>query len=883
MHRTLRFVASSALLVALFGPSCAELPDLEAGVCGNAIVEPEREDCDGFATEPGSHCRPASEPDGCRFDCLQGADGAAHVCPHGWGCGTDGICRRGAAHFARLGERIEEDALELGVADFDADGRDDVLVSSPSEQRIHYFDAGGTLAKTVTMASTPTRPAIGALTLGDDWADLALNVGFGLGVLRGRDDRTVVPTQYPFFPPPEGASAHLFAVDDDDTFGDAVYLFSNINLLGVVDGSCCTIRRVTKGAGASDVFVVEQGADALAGPIPRGRLQPDAACESFVVGFRGDSRFTVYTPCAQSPLDEITVSLSEGAKLHRGLFLVDANGDGYLDVVGGSSEPCVVGGDCCGTETAFGSPTGFTSDPTLATIDGHALDGYLTATGGTCAEGVDAPESPLAMGDLNGDGIADLVDAEWISFGYLGEDNGKPYYFRSVGHNTAPWSEAVIADLNDDGFADVLGGSKVISGIDFLHGTGMGVFNPLSIATQLPTAHFSLGDFDGDGVADLAFSELSDADASAPPNTSGDSLSVLFGRPSAPPEDPVRMGKLDDVLQIVSGHSVEYPLAFDAVSDLAVVSQRGGATTPTVLLFAGSTGRQLQSPHFLSRAPLDIIEYPALLATGRFDEGAQDDLAVIAREYGASSSDGDYRLWWVDVSGEAELTSSEARSADLPGAYLTAETLGVGATLGAVDLDDDGVDELVSFVPALLPGPAYEARLLIARAKRGADWVWSVDDAAPFPEHFVAIRTQIGDVDGDGRRDVAVLFYEPDTSIALTVFWNDGSGALDPSRSTTVTAPVDPADPTRSDEPIAFALLDVDDDTALEVALISTAHAYLVEVEPATRALGPATLLDSLPGGTSIAAGDIDGDGVDDVVIASAGAVEVRRGVPVLD
>jgi len=411
----------------------------------------------------------------------------------------------------------------------------------------------------------------------------------------------------------------------------------------------------------------------------------------------------------------------------------------------------------------------------------------------------------------------------------------------------------------------------------------MGVFNPLSLATQLPTAHFAPGDFDGDGVADLAFSELSDADASGPPNTTGDSLSVLFGRPFVAPEGPVRMGKLDRVQQIIAGQSVEYPLSFDAVTDLAVVSQREGATTPTVLLFAGSTSRQLQSPHFLSRAPLDIIEYPALLATGQFDGEAPDDLAVIAREYGATSADGDYRLWWVSVSGEAELTSSEAHSADLPPAYLTAEALGAGATLGAVDLDGDGVDELVSFVPAVLPGPAYEARLLVARSKRGADWVWAVDDAAPVPEHFVGFRMGIGDVDDDGRRDVAVLFYEADASIALTIFWNDGSGALDPSRATTVTAPFDPADPTQPDEPIAFALLDVDDDTAQEIVLLSTSRAYLVDVDPASRALGPAQPLDSLPGGTSIAAGDIDGDGVDDVVIAGAGAVEVRRGVPVLE
>lgn len=882
MHRPLRFAASSALIAVLFGPSCATLPELEAGVCGNAIVESEREDCDGFATEPGTHCRPAGAPDGCRFDCLQGADGAAHTCPHGWGCGTDGICRRGTARFERLGERIEEDALELAAADFDADGRDDVLVSSPSEQRIHYFDPGA-LAKTVTVASTPTRPAIGALTAGDGWADLALNVGYGLGVLRGRDDRTLVPTQYPFFPPPEGATAHLFAVDDDDEFGDAVYFFSNINLLGAVDGSCCTIRRVTKGASPPNVFVVDQGADALAGPIPRGRLHPDAPCESFVVGFRGDTRFTVYTPCAAAPLDEIPIPLSDGAKLYRGVFLVDANGDGYLDVVGGSSEPCVTGGDCCGTETAFGSASGFTSDPTLATIDGRALDGFLSATGGTCADGVDAPEAPLAMGDLSGDGIADIVAADLISLGYLDESSGKPYYFPTFGHNTAPWSEATIADLNDDGFADVLGGSKVISGIDFLHGTGTGVFNPLSLPTQRPTAHFSLGDFDGDGVSDLAFSELSDADPSAPPNTTGDSLSVLFGRTSIAPEGPVRMGKLDHVQQLVSGQSAEYPLPYDAVTDLAVVSQRDGATTPTVLLFAGSTSRQLQSPHFLSRAPLDLIEYPVLFATGRFDGDEQDDLALIAREYGAQPIDGDYRLWWISVTGEAELASNEAQSADLPPAYLTAETLGVGVTLSAVDLDDDGVDELVSFVPVVSAGPAYEARVLVARSKRGADWVWSVDDATPVPEHFVAFRTHIGDIDDDGRRDVAVLFYEGDGSIALTVFWNDGSGGLDPVRSTTVTAPLDPADPTQPDEPIAFALLDVDDDTALEVALISTSHAYLVDAEPGTRALGPATAVDSLPGGTSIAAGDIDGDGVDDVVIASAGVVEVRRGLPVLE
>src|SRR5579883_2961361 len=103
-------LASLALAASL--ACCADLPSLDAGVCGNGVIDPG-EDCDTYPVGPGTSCRPPGDPVGqCRLDCTPGS---GHACPSGWGCGTDAVCREPNGSFVRQQQVVAADAWRLAM------------------------------------------------------------------------------------------------------------------------------------------------------------------------------------------------------------------------------------------------------------------------------------------------------------------------------------------------------------------------------------------------------------------------------------------------------------------------------------------------------------------------------------------------------------------------------------------------------------------------------------------------------------------------------------------------------------------------------------------------------------------------------------------------
>lgn len=122
------------------------------------------------------------------------------------------------------------------------------------------------------------------------------------------------------------------------------------------------------------------------------------------------------------------------------------------------------------------------------------------------------PES-LASGDLNGDGIADLVTANSVAsvsvlLGLGGGNFSGPLVI-STGFYADTWGVAV-ADLNQDGKLDIVGvGDDTFDGLNqliVLLGKGDGTFaspglyNPTYYARGNP----AVADFNGDGIPDVA-------------------------------------------------------------------------------------------------------------------------------------------------------------------------------------------------------------------------------------------------------------------------------------------------------------------------------------------------------------------------------------------
>jgi hypothetical protein len=522
-------LALAAALVA-----CDDLPAAQDGVCGNRVVDPD-EDCDTFAVGAGTFCRPPGSSGQCRYGCGPQADGTAPGCPAGMGCGVDGTCREPSGSFVAGAQPVAGAFAAILVGDVDGDGRADVVGVEAGAVSVSYFDGALALVdafRTPRGGISLAKPLLRDLS-GDGRADLLVAVASGTLVDLGSADRTLVPTACPSISVPGFTDVRVIPLEALPAApGDEVVVMGTINGasgLGVLEAS-----------GQAQLFaLLPEPSSALAGHVVVGDLDEDPAlspCDEFAFAFTGAGEVRVYTSCKPDGMGGFAyntgatptlVELAGGATVVRGPLLLDANDDGHLDLLVGASS-C---SGCDEVQIAYGVGDGsFHSDPqTIPASSGDlGFSKYPLVTG----------PLPLAMGDLNGDGVPDQVTETAVRVSSIGAGNAVTFVDRAVAPG-GPWTEAVIADLNHNGILDVLAGSSATAGVDFFNGKGdtAGSFAPFQVHTNAPVAHFAIGDFDGDFVTDVALRE-----SAAAADPLGDSVSILFGRPAGAPEASVSMG-----------------------------------------------------------------------------------------------------------------------------------------------------------------------------------------------------------------------------------------------------------------------------------------------------------------------------------------------------
>lgn len=182
-----------------------------------------------------------------------------------------------------------------------------------------------------------------------------------------------------------------------------------------------------------------------------------------------------------------------------GLTVADLNGDGFPDLVTANSGAA------------------------LTILFGNGKAGFTTAT---VLLPSGAGPTGVAVGDFNGDGFPDLAVADRINGTVIIlAGNGKGGFASSplVSPGAAylgPTSIAV-ADLNGDGFQDLAVACQVSGTLAILLGNGSGGFAPASAnLIKVGAQPFSVvtGDFNGDGLADLATAD-----------NAGNTVTVLIG------------------------------------------------------------------------------------------------------------------------------------------------------------------------------------------------------------------------------------------------------------------------------------------------------------------------------------------------------------------
>jgi hypothetical protein len=842
-------------LVAAFLLDCSTLPAISADVCGNAVVDPG-EDCDTFPVSPGTSCRPPGAVGQCRLDCTAGT---GDVCPSGWGCGADGICREPSGVFTRQAQLVGADAWRVMTGDFDGDHRADVLARAAidsggySSLRIEYYQPGPqltvTLADTLVLAPTVASPIIDDFDQ-DGLSDLAFIAG-GVDVMLGQPDRTLAPVAYPAFTDLDTTVAvgtlHVYGPTPEDVLVVFAQTSSGIALQTGVTTPATAIASPAQGPGD------------LAGDLVTGRFVENVAteaCDQIALGFTGGDGADVYSPCmfqngkvvpnVAGPL--VHVHLPGAHIVDAGVRVGDIDGDGHLDLLIGA---------VANTYVAFGDGTGGFHDAAGVAAAASLLDvdyGQVP---------VGSVRLPLAVADLNGDGKADLVtpDGIFISSGATGS------YVQAASKATGAWTDARIDDLNGDGLPDVVASANDELDAAFYVGTGTTAMNPFTVATSGQISALAVGDFDGDRIDDVMLAQAF-ADPTLP-----DEVTIAWGQAFAPPLPPVAVGQFATVAQAVA-----LPQTTTTVSDLVILAHPAGApTTALVSLLLGSGDRQPLAPYLLEE-PVGSAAVPIALTSGHLVGSPFVDIAVVAAETNTDGALDGFAYWLAAGTGGAAF-AAPVLSSPLPAAFAplyvdpTDDSAHDATLMSSGPFGAGGAQTIIAAAPY---GAAETAAAFIpAHATSGSPPSIAAGSEIPFPVRVSPEgQLEFTDVDGDGNVDAVLLTGTNIGARQVVVAWNDGTGGFSQASTLFVSQP--------SETPQGFAFIHADTSGLAQLAYVTRTTVVLAVIDPPSRTVAARNTVDHPYSGSGIAVGDVDGDGIDDLVEADDGNVVILRGSAVL-
>jgi M6 family metalloprotease-like protein len=340
--------------------------------------------------------------------------------------------------------------------------------------------------------------------------------------------------------------------------------------------------------------------------------------------------------------------------------------------------------------------------------------GFTAAAGSPPATG--AEPSSIAVGDFNGDGIPDLATANRNSYNVtvlLGNGSGgfTPAPGSPFAAGTYPLSIAV-GDFNGDGIQDLAVANSGSSDMTILLGNGSGGFTPAAaspIAAGALPLFVAVGDFNGDGIPDLATA-----------NSGSSSVSVLLGdgsggfipalnSPFATGVDPTSVAVGD-----FNG---------DGKQDLAVANGAGGVT----VLLGDGTGDFTAA----SGSPFAAGSGPYFIAVADFNGDGKPDLVV--PDYGGNT------VAVLLGVGSGGFTAA-------PGSPFSAGAEPTAAAVG--DFNGDGVPDLAISDE----GGANNVVVLLGNGSGG----FTAAPGSPFAAGANAFSIVVGDFNGDGIQDLVL-------------------------------------------------------------------------------------------------------------------------------
>jgi len=848
-------------LAALFLAGCDPLSAPTLGYCGNSVVEPELgEACDETSPSCGAPmqtgaCQPLCDP-----------SSAEPGCPAHYACGLDGVCRTPSLTFSAPVSFAPNVARQLIPGDYDGDGRDDI-VSLSSEVQLRTF--GDDLSVTslfrdpVLEVQSDELGASGQLT-GSGRRDLVmpLSAGYwvsfgavrGVQALRGEPDGTLKAA---FVPHRVGLAEDLLLLRRTElgalvVNGDRLELWTALS---------------TPDLGGESV-PLPRDASAL---VSRPAVESRDGCLLVALGFQSEHSVRLYAvdeggctlpevlPVVDAPVSERITGVAWG----------DIDGDGLSDLIvssAQSSEPPFAHPAYAWPDGSFASEPSGNPDAAVGRVSSRSLG-----------------QAPIAVGDLDRDGVADLVVQE-----VNGESGWSLYLFNSrqqqSGACTGPvpegygcillaatslqllsgddpqFNQAMIGDVDGDGRADLIVSEATRPTVQIFAGTdppGLDLV-PRVIQTSAPVSRMSLGQADTtDDIADVLLAENTGPDAS---------LAVAYGRLHGTPADPV---------------SLE---TFSHVADLCPDS--------TLVLASVDPGEPPMAAIYMGRWPpvvTGVLPGRVTPYTGRFVSNDVDDVALL--DVSLDSATAGLALQLLPNRGEAFLGVRNDLSlyprALLPGAPETCTgnfsiCEAQQQSLAVVwDLEGDGVDELILFTDDAGGEGAWinVARATFDGETSGFDFDEPIPLAASIGAGYLPRNRAITvDTTGAGA---------PDTLLVLTGEESPRLLAFDAS----LTEPRVLATYEPENAPVAMAALKMGPGEPDTIALLKSTSLDLARVldvpttsnpcpTPSEAAPGELVLCSTqeLKDAATLATGDFDGDGIGDLAISGSRGQIVMHG-----
>jgi hypothetical protein len=812
-------------------------------------------------------------------------------------------------------------ALSVALADFDGDGRLDVVLGSPAANLPSLVYRNPGTGNFGSVVPTPLRSSGGANSVaagdvnGDGKPDIVLGKGNSQSQLYlnpGSGDFTAVTPA-----PIVGSGGPTIAIKLGDMNGDGL---TDLVVANNVQSAQVFLNNGRGGFAAPfDIAISFNGAQGLA----LGDLNGDNMLDIVLANLGRPSQVFLNTRTSAfvAPSFAFPAPLPGTGRSTYGVAVGDLNGDGALDVVlgnnGAASQVFVNKNDGSGGFAApidLSTPGGTrkTFSVALGDLNGDgALDIVLGNSGSTVngqfvpqpsqvyfndgkggfgapidLPGSGRPTRSVALGDLNGDGLLDIVLANNVDPDNTAIDYFSQVYLNPGGGNFAAATpqdlpdsgrvtlSVVVADFNGDNKPDiVLGNYFVQQGLQLISFRTQIYLNPgdgnfgNATAQDLPgsgkfTSAVSTGDLNGDGAFDLVLANYGQPSQVFLNKNDG---SGTFQPPIDLPEsgsfaqvvavgDLNNDGKLDLVLTNTFGQPSQ-----------VYINQGGGRfAAPATLPGSGNETIRMALADLNGDGLLDII-------LGNNGQPSQVYMNTGAISFSTpaplpGSGNNTFGVAAADLNGDGALDLALANRGQSSQIYLNKND-GSGAFLAPADLPGSTAALSTTNVVAGDVNGDGALDLVLANFNAASQVYLNKDDGSgtflpPINLAGSGTRTQtaaVADLDGDGRLDI-VLGRPGQPSL---IYLNSGGdwSTVQPRQL-----------PGSGRTTLSLALVDVSGDGMTDIVLGNNGEVSQVYLNDG---LGGFVAPADLPSGAvktqAIAAADLNGDGAADLVLGNFG------------